>query len=215
MTVDHDDTTPDDVDTSLTSRRREILREAVRLFRRNGYHATAMDDIGGAVGLTGPALYRHFPSKESILETAMLRGADMMEQRVADIIASASGPRDLLERLVRDLVEVLIESPAIVTIAETERRYLSDRARSIYDRSARLRMTEWVSPLVELRPELDEAEAHLTVAVTQGLVQQAAWGSGSMDATRLRELLFSSAMHSLLHRRGLDVPASHVQEDVA
>jgi AcrR family transcriptional regulator len=176
------------------SRRREILRAAVELFHENGYHATAMDDIGAVVGLTGPALYRHFDSKAAILETALLRAARYMEERVAEVVTTAANPRTALETLVRDLINVLVDHPAITAIAESERRNLSDRARAIYDRSARMRATEWIGPLMQLRPELTETEARLVVDVAQGLVQQAVRPSRGVDTDRVRELLFAGAM---------------------
>ena len=43
------------------------LDAARRLFTERGYDGTSMRDIAGAVGLTGPALYYHFPSKDSLL----------------------------------------------------------------------------------------------------------------------------------------------------
>lgn len=176
------------------NRRREILRAAVDLFHENGYHATAMDDIGAVVGLTGPALYRHFDSKAAILETALLRAAHWMEERVAEVVTTAPDPRTALETLVRDLIDVLVDHPAITAIAESERRNLSDRARAIYDRSARMRATEWIGPLMQLRPELTEIEARLVVDVAQGLVQQAVRPSKGVDTDRVRELLFAGAM---------------------
>ncbi|MDQ2847926.1 MAG: TetR/AcrR family transcriptional regulator [Actinomycetota bacterium] len=49
------------------SRRSAIVSEAAELFSRNGYAAVGMDDIGAAVGVTGPAIYRHFESKAAVL----------------------------------------------------------------------------------------------------------------------------------------------------
>lgn len=196
------------------SRRRQILRAAVDLFHENGYHATAMDDIGAVVGLTGPALYRHFDSKAAILETALLRAAHWMEERVAEVVTTAANPKAALETLVRDLIDVLVDYPAITAIAESERRNLSDRARAIYDRSARMRATEWIGPLMQLRPELTEIEARLFVDVAQGLVQQAVRPSKGVDIERVRELLFTGAMAILLDPLGRELPTKDGSETV-
>ena len=48
-------------------RRKELIAVAANLFASRGYYAVTVDDIGDAVGLTGPALYRHFASKEALL----------------------------------------------------------------------------------------------------------------------------------------------------
>ena len=49
------------------TRDREILKAAARLFARRGFHAVGVDEIGEAAGVTGPAIYRHFGSKDEIL----------------------------------------------------------------------------------------------------------------------------------------------------
>ena len=48
-------------------RRDQLLSAAALLFRRRGYHSVGVDDIGAAVGMSGPAVYRYFPSKQALL----------------------------------------------------------------------------------------------------------------------------------------------------
>lgn len=43
------------------------MAAAAELFAHRGYPAVGMDDIGAAAGVTGPAIYRHFESKASVL----------------------------------------------------------------------------------------------------------------------------------------------------
>ncbi|MGH3950933.1 MAG: helix-turn-helix domain-containing protein, partial [Pseudonocardiaceae bacterium] len=49
------------------SRREQILAAAAELFAQHGFHGVGIDDIGAAVGISGPALYRHFRSKDAML----------------------------------------------------------------------------------------------------------------------------------------------------
>ena len=55
------------------TRREQILSAAAELFARYGFHGVGIDDIGAAVGISGPALYRHFRSKDAML-AEMLTG---------------------------------------------------------------------------------------------------------------------------------------------
>jgi len=48
-------------------RRREILDVAERLFWEKGFHAASMEDVADAIGLTKPAIYHYFRSKDDIL----------------------------------------------------------------------------------------------------------------------------------------------------
>src|SRR5262249_17804083 len=60
------------------SKREMLLTHAVELFERNGFEATALNDIGAAAGVTGPNLYSYFESKADILDVAMARGVSAL-----------------------------------------------------------------------------------------------------------------------------------------
>ena len=47
-------------------RRAQILEAALRCFSEGGYHATSMDDLVAASGLSKGSLYWHFESKEDV-----------------------------------------------------------------------------------------------------------------------------------------------------
>lgn len=49
-------------------RRRQIVREAIRCFAAKGFRGTTIRELAGRVGLTEAALYRYFPSKESLYQ---------------------------------------------------------------------------------------------------------------------------------------------------
>jgi AcrR family transcriptional regulator len=51
----------------MASRREQILAVAAELFAQRGFHGVSIADLGAAVGVSGPALYRHFPGKEALL----------------------------------------------------------------------------------------------------------------------------------------------------
>src|SRR6202050_636924 len=50
-----------------SDRRAQLLTAAERLFSERGFQAVRLEDIGAAAGVSGPAIYRHFPNKESML----------------------------------------------------------------------------------------------------------------------------------------------------
>ncbi len=47
-------------------RRRQLLDVACGVFAERGFHATSMDDVASAAGVTKPVLYQHFPSKRAL-----------------------------------------------------------------------------------------------------------------------------------------------------
>lgn len=58
-----------------------ILEEALNLFSVNGFNGTSMSDIAGKVGITKAALYKHFISKEEILEEILRVGERRYEMK--------------------------------------------------------------------------------------------------------------------------------------
>src|SRR5262245_52605016 len=47
-------------------RRTQLLSVTVEVFGQRGFHATSMDDVASAAGVTKPVLYQHFPSKRAL-----------------------------------------------------------------------------------------------------------------------------------------------------
>ena len=48
------------------ARREQLLATALEVFARQGFHATSMNDIADAAGVTKPVLYQHFDSKRDL-----------------------------------------------------------------------------------------------------------------------------------------------------
>ena len=51
---------------TATARREQLLDVALAVFGRSGYHATSMNDVAEAAGVTKPVLYQHFDSKRDL-----------------------------------------------------------------------------------------------------------------------------------------------------
>jgi AcrR family transcriptional regulator len=49
-----------------TRGKERVLRAALDLFAKRGFDQVTIRDIGDAAGVTNPALYRHYPSKEEL-----------------------------------------------------------------------------------------------------------------------------------------------------
>ena len=57
------------------SRRAQLIEVATKLFLEKGFKETGIETILSQAGLTGPALYRHFSSKQEILDTICINAA--------------------------------------------------------------------------------------------------------------------------------------------
>ncbi|MGZ4558245.1 MAG: TetR/AcrR family transcriptional regulator, partial [Mycobacteriaceae bacterium] len=70
-----------------TPRREQLLDVAAGLMAERGFHGVSINDLGAAAGVSGPAVYRHFSSKQAILGEMLIgisqRLLDTGRQRVA------------------------------------------------------------------------------------------------------------------------------------
>src|SRR5215217_6041598 len=108
-------------DAERPSRRDEILRAAAQLFAERGSRAVGVDDVGAAVGVTGPAIYRHFASKDAMLAEMLLRISERLlaggSERVADAGADPAGQ---LRALIAFHVDFALDNPALITVHDRD-----------------------------------------------------------------------------------------------
>jgi AcrR family transcriptional regulator len=84
--------------TTTSTRRAEIHGAALELFARLGYEATTMADIGAAVGIRGPSLYKHVASKQDVLVSIMTGTMDALLAAFASAVATTADPVERLRR---------------------------------------------------------------------------------------------------------------------
>ncbi|PKQ29190.1 MAG: hypothetical protein CVT60_06675, partial [Actinobacteria bacterium HGW-Actinobacteria-10] len=87
---------------SVAGRRGEILDAATTVFYRRGYDAGTMREIAEAVGVSEPALYRHFTGKEDLFDEIIRQAGARVRSEVVPAIESA-GPTEV-RRVIRELV---------------------------------------------------------------------------------------------------------------
>jgi AcrR family transcriptional regulator len=98
--------------TEDSDNRGRILTAAAVLFGERGYASTSLRAIAGAVGMTPPALYWYFPSKQAILHALLHQMLfDFLEAVEADVVGP--GPEAKLRQFVRAHVRRGVEQPRI------------------------------------------------------------------------------------------------------
>lgn len=156
------------------SRREQILDTAVALFRARGYGGVSMADIAEAIDVTSGATYRHFDNKEQILVTAIQRANNHLEAGVNTALREATSAQDALSRIIRFSAEAACDNRDLIAVALTERYHLPEEAKQLRRDQAEVILDEWLLALVELRPDLSQAEARMMAMAVQGLVHEAA-----------------------------------------
>jgi AcrR family transcriptional regulator len=75
-------------------RRRQLLDVAVDVFAANGFHATSMDQVAEAAGVTKPVLYQHFRSKRNLYLALLDDVGSRLLEAITKATAAASSPRE-------------------------------------------------------------------------------------------------------------------------
>ena len=128
-------------DQTRARRRQHILSSAWSCFSRNGFHATSMDDVIVASGMSSGAVYRYFSTKEELILATADEGLAKVRQIFVDLLAyeSCPTPAETLRLLVDELDSRVDNSEydmtriALQIWAEAVRNpTLHERARALY-----------------------------------------------------------------------------------
>ncbi len=162
------------VRTRDPDRRVRILRAATDLLAERGFHGVSMADIGGAAGIVGSGVYRHFDSKSAVLVALLDEVMERLLRTASAAAGSGRGDREVLADLVEGQVLFAVDDRALLQLYQREVHSLPDADRRRLRRLQRHYVEEWVHVLVELRPELTDAVARASVHAAIGAIQSVA-----------------------------------------
>lgn len=86
------------------------------MFARRGFHGVSVDDLGAATGTSGPALYRHFSSKEEVLAELLLGASEQLLEGGLRRAQDAPSAGDALVALVAFHVDFALDDPDVITV---------------------------------------------------------------------------------------------------
>jgi len=78
-------------------RRTQLLEVAIEIFAERGFHATSMDDIAEAAGVTKPVLYQHVPSKRALYRELLDDVDRQLTERLVVATAAATSGRERVQ----------------------------------------------------------------------------------------------------------------------
>ncbi|TPQ23009.1 TetR/AcrR family transcriptional regulator [Streptomyces sporangiiformans] len=181
--------------THAPTRREQILKEAARLFAERGFHGVGVDEIGAAVGISGPGLYRHFAGKDAMLAELLvgisgqlLTGAKRRLQEAeaegggnpgTPGVSGASGAlgvpvgpeaEAVLDSLIEGHIDFALDDRPLITLHDRELDRLRDSDRKLVRQLQRQYVELWVEVVREVYPGLAEPAARSAVHSVFGLL---------------------------------------------
>ena len=178
-------------------RQQQILDTAAKLFAERGFHGVSVHDIGNACGISGPALYKHFASKNDILTQSLTAISERLLSEGLARRDAASTPGDALEALIGWHIDFALSNPALIVIQEREWGNLESAGRKEV-RSLQLAYIDvWVETVRSLRGDLGPQEARACVQATFGMLNSTPH-SARISAPAMRDRLARMARSALL-----------------
>jgi len=177
-------------------RREQILDTAAELFARRGFHGVSVGDLGAAVGVSGPALYKHFASKEAILAEMLVRiSEELLDEGRRRVDAAADGPA-AVAALVAWHVDFALRHQALIVVQDRDWQSLPDDDR---ERARALQLAYvdlWAAQLRRVHPGLRTDRARAMAHVAFGLINSTPH-SRLLAAGPMRALLQTMALGAL------------------
>jgi AcrR family transcriptional regulator len=181
-------------DAERPSRREQILRAAAQLFAERGSRAVGVDDVGAAVGVTGPAIYRHFASKDAMLAEMLLRISERLLAGGSERVAAAGDePAAQLRALIDFQVEFALDNPALITVQDRDLGSLPGAEAAEVRRLQRRYVEVWVDVLARLHPGADAASCRARAHAVFGLINSTPHSAGRLGRPAMAALLADMA----------------------
>lgn len=201
--------------TAKARRRQAILDHAKRLFAASGFRAVSIEEIGAGAGISGPAVYRHFGSKEDILAELLVGISEYLHAGGAEIAGIGGGsegaggsagvgaearegdPAGVLRRLVDFHLAFALGEPELIRIQDRDLTSLPTEARSSLRRLQRQYVSLWVAALRRQAPGLSEDAATVTIHAVFGMVNSTPYVVRRIDTAVVAERLRAAALATL------------------
>jgi AcrR family transcriptional regulator len=179
------------------TRRDQILETAAELFAAKGFHGVSVGEIGRACGISGPALYKHFASKDAVL-AAMLVG--ISEQLLAEgeaRVARAPDASAALDALIEWHVDFALRHRALIVVQDRDWQSLPPEARERVRTLQRAYVDVWAGTLRRVHRGLRTDRARAMAHAAFGLINSTPH-SGLIPDRSMRGVLEQMASDALL-----------------
>ncbi len=110
---------------SFTKRQTQIIQASVAIIAEKGIQGLTMKNIAAAIGISEPAIYRHFTGKSEIL-SGIIKLMKMNTYENMQVNKIELSPMQRLELALRNRTEAFVGNPALAAIIFSEKIFISD-----------------------------------------------------------------------------------------
>jgi AcrR family transcriptional regulator len=174
------------------TRREQILATAAELFAARGFHGVSVADLGAACGISGPALYKHFASKDAMLAEMLVSISERLLDVGRERVAAGEGLRGLVDWH----VDFALTHRPLIVVQDRDWESLPVDAREQVRALQRSYVDLWAAELRAVTPDLSLGAARARAHAVFGLINSTPH-SGRLPDEEMRRMLTDMALRAL------------------
>lgn len=179
------------------NRRTALLSAAAELFAERGFARVSLEDLGAAAGVSGPAVYRHFASKQAVLAALLVGVSRDLESGGRAVIDSAENPMEALKALIAFHVEFALSNPDVIAVQDRDLDSLAPEDVHAVRSLQRSYIESWVAVLASIHPGISTSELRIRARATFGLINSTPHSARTSPKVAVRRLLDAMAFAAL------------------
>jgi AcrR family transcriptional regulator len=129
----------------------------------------SLEDIGTAVGVSGPAVYRHFAGKQALLGAVLVKVSQDLVSGGTRVSASADSDEERMRLLIRFHVDFALGNAEVIRVQDRDVAHLAEDDRAEVRRLQRAYIDLWIAALAPLIGAAED-ELRLRVQACFGLI---------------------------------------------
>ena len=177
-------------------RRLQLVRAASRLFAERGFRAVSMEDLAAEADVSGPAVYRHFASKEALLADLLIAVSQQLLEQGTRRSKNVSS-FESLKLLIAFHTDFALRDRDLIRIQDHDFANLAPEDARTVSRLQRAYLEVWVEVLRQIDPTLDEGVARTKIQAVFGLINSTPHSASHRDTETTRSILEEMALGAL------------------
>ena len=188
-------------DRAKAERSDAILHAAARLFAARGYSGVSLEDLGAAVGVSGPAVYRHFENKQALLGAILVGVSQRLRAGGRAVVEAGGAPEEQLRAIIAYHVDFALADADVIRVQDRDLASLRDVDRHTVRRLQREYVELWIGILSGVHSGHGESDLRVRAHACFGLINSTPYSSrglrGAPADSTVRGILESMAFAAL------------------
>ena len=170
-------------DRAKADRQAAILHEAARLFAERGYSGVSLEDLGAAVGVSGPAVYRHFENKQALLGAILVRVSERLRAGGRAVVDAGGTPEEQLHAIIAFHVDFALADADVIRVQDRDLASLREEDRHTVRRLQREYVELWIGILSGLHASHSQSDLRVRAHACFGLINSTPYSSRGLRGT--------------------------------